>query len=476
MSDFHFIAVLTYGTEKQRDVSSFKIGHGAGADVLLALFGSRATETTPPRAGYRYIHLDGHAATHRNYLVLRVTPEEKVQVEAICRKQGSFPWVYLWQDNCWLEFPCAPQAHYIDPSSYGGSQPKFPPGAAKFIMPSQPAASDDEDASSDANVGVTLTQSGDWWWIAGETYPHRESLRAAGAKWSKTRREWYYKGRALPQAIRDLAEANQQVPIDPISTTLVPMPTAPIPAPIVVEVKPDNVQSALERLKATPKIVAATNRAESKRGTASIAQEYVGELTGSITGNVHCFGYAVDRGVCVYLNFGGPRTAVEAIRAKFSKGEIVSCVPWDSAAVELTPGEGNTGKYRDFMQNIPEARYTSVILLHEQITEPNYGGKSRTCIVRTDEAQGVAMLKHHVTQLVNVPVFDGWTDYLWTAGELACLVTRPIRAGGIDLWAVDLDADAWTRLICGGLEKGLITLPMNESHQPVDLPTPIAHP
>jgi len=74
--------------------------------------------------------------------------------------------------------------------------------------------------------------------------------------------------------------------------------------------------------------------------------------------------------------------------------------------VELTTGEGNAGKYRDFMQNIPEARYTSVILLHKQITTPNYGGKSRTCIVRTDEAQGVAMLKHHITQLVNVPVLD----------------------------------------------------------------------
>jgi hypothetical protein len=188
-------------------------------------------------------------------------------------------------------------------------------------------------------------------------------------------------------------------------------------------------------------------------------QEYVGELTGSITGNVHCYGYAVDQGICVYLNFGGPRTAVEAIRAKFSKGEAVNCVPWNGPSIELTPGEGNTGKYHDYIHNISEARYTSVILLHEQITAPNYGGKSRTCILRTDEAQGIAMLKHHVTQLVNIPVFDSWADYLWDAGALASLVYRPARAGGIDLWGVELDAEAWTRLICGGLEKGIITLP-----------------
>lgn len=51
-------------------------------------------------------------------------------------------------------------------------------------------------------------------------------------------------------------------------------------------------------------------------------------------------------------------------------------------------------------------------------------------------------------------------DYLWDAGTLASLVYRPMRAGEIDLWGVELDVDAWTRLICGGLEQGLICLPI----------------
>ena len=45
------------------------------------------------------------------------------------------------------------------------------------------------------------------------------------------------------------------------------------------------------------------------------------------------------------------------------------------------------------------------------------------------------MLRHHVTQLVNVPVFEMWAAYLWDAGTRANLVSRPVRAGGIDLQA-----------------------------------------
>jgi len=488
MSDFFYVAVLTYGSEKQHGVSCFKIGSGSGADVLLALFGDRAKEVALPKASYRYVHVDVKGfRTHRNYLVLRVTSDEKAQIESICRKNGSFVWVYLWEheERHWLQFPNTPAARYIDPTSYGGACPKFLPSHAGFVTPS---SLNDEQEPEDAK-GITLKQSGDWWWIAGDTYAHRETLRSAGAKWSKSRREWYYKGADLPQAIRDLAAVNESKPVSTAPeaeqvvtsdrtrlavvkhnvppSTLAPShdfpPSPAVAAPVIpiaaasAPAKPDNVQFAIQRMKDAPQVV--TTAQTVKHDTCGIAQEFVGEPTGSITGNVHCYGYAVDLGICVYLNFGGPRVAIEAIRAKLSKGDIVTCASYDHPAVELTPGEGNTGKYHDYMQNIPEARYTSVILLHEQITTPNYGGKSRTCIIRTGEAHGVAMLKHHITQLVAVPVFDTWADYLWDAGALASLVVRPLRAGGIDLWSVELDADAWTRLICGGLREGVIHFP-----------------
>lgn len=478
MSDYQFIAVMTYGKEKHGNNSYFKLGRGAGADVLLALFGSRARELAAPRASYRYVYVaDPNATTHRNFVVLRLTPDEKAQVETICRTLGSHPWVYLWESEHrrWLEFPCAAQANYLDPASYGSAHLRFPPSAARFVTPSR---QDDTAAEAKPSTGITLTQSGDWWWIAGDTYPHREVIKHAGAHWSKSRREWYFKGQVLPQSLRDLAKVSQPQP-EQAPVEVIPAPKVEIPVVVPVSdipkdsPKSDNVQYAIQRLKDAPAGVKSVS--PPRNGPAAINQEYVGELTGSITGNVQCYGYAVDQGVCVYLNFGGPRTAVEAIRARFSKGESVNCVPWSGPSVELTPGEGNTGKYRDYMQNISEARYTSVILLHEQITAPNYGGKSRTCIIRTSEAQGVAMLKYHITQLVNIPVFDAWADYLWDAGALACLVSRPVRAGGIDLWAVELDRDAWSRLICGGLEQGLITLPTNPGYRSIDLPTPIVH-
>jgi uncharacterized protein YodC (DUF2158 family) len=190
-----------------------------------------------------------------------------------------------------------------------------------------------------------------------------------------------------------------------------------------------------------------------------IPQAPCGELTGSITGSVWCYGYAVHEGICVYVNMGGPRMAVEAIRAKLVKGDIVSCVPWDGASVELTAGEGNTGRYTAFTQHLPEAKFTSLILLHEMVMQPTYAGKSTGFILRVSDEQAAAQLRQHVTRLVNVPVFPEWTGYLWQAGQSAMLVRRTLGAGGLDVLAVDLDIDAWTRLIAGGLSQGILCLP-----------------
>lgn len=71
----------------------------------------------------------------------------------------------------------------------------------------------------------------------------------------------------------------------------------------------------------------------------------------------------------------------------------------------------------------------------------------------------MAQLRQHVTKLVKVPVFPEWMGYLWQAGQAAVLL-RPTRTGGdVKLWTLTLDADAWTRLITGGLAEGVIRLP-----------------
>ena len=43
------------------------------------------------------------------------------------------------------------------------------------------------------------------------------------------------------------------------------------------------------------------------------------------------------------------------------------------------------------------------------------------------------------------------------------LVSKTRGAGGLDVLAVDLDADAWTRLITGGLANRVISLPQSMS-------------
>ncbi|MBE2271703.1 MAG: hypothetical protein IAE80_25945 [Anaerolinea sp.] len=231
------------------------------------------------------------------------------------------------------------------------------------------------------------------------------------------------------------------------------------PVPMPANGEPlDAVQTAIHSVRAEP--IAAVQGASLTTGRITrIEQAYVGELTGSITGEVFCFGYAVHEGICVYVNMAGPRMGVEAIRAKLSKGDQVSVVPPDAPAVELTAGEGNSGMYHPYLHYLPEARFASLILVHDWAVTPNYGGKATTFIFRTSEAQAVAKLKHHVMQLVNIPVFEHWSAYLYEAGQRAMLVRKARSAGGIDLLSVDLDVDAWTRLITGGLEQNLICLP-----------------
>jgi hypothetical protein len=339
-----------------------------------------------------------------------------------------------------------------------------------------------------------------WWWLTGETYPHRELLKRCGARFSSRRRAWYWIGETLPAAIQALVteldpSPQEQPPVSvmppelkrqilavlaeddaremaahdepPKADILVPETpeTPPIriskPVPLPVKGELDAVQSAIHAVKAQPSaLVTTTTTANGRLGR--IDQAFCGEISGSITGQVFCYGYAVHDGVAVYINMAGPRMAVEAMRAKLSKGEHVTVVPPDAPSIELTAGEGNTGMYHAYLHYLPEARFASLILVHDWAVTPNYGGKSTTFIFRTSDAQAMAKLKHHVTQLVNVPVFDAWSAYLYDAGQRAMLVRKTRSSGGIDLLSIDLDVDAWTRLLTGGLLQGVIRLSESE--------------
>ncbi len=512
MADTHIIAVHTYGSQRVKHprtkqmISAHKIGYTSAApDVLLALYGSKAHDVSSKQASYRYIQIDGETSVRHGYLLLKLTNDELAQAEAVTRQHQRAA-VYRWHDNRWLEFPHGRNPAYSD--LIGRSGPDFDPSGYRPVSPSTGEKETAVEGIRAEKIQRSPTEK-PWFWLLGETYPYRETLKRYGARFSSKRRAWYYTGWELPEAIQQLITASVDATPDPptdivptmspalqeailevlgrddeAEATSCPVPTdlslsqtseparlpddtetPPIrviqPVPFPVEGQPlDAIQSAIVQAKSyTAPVLQRSSSGDGKRMLRQIGQACVGELTGSISGNVYCFGYAVHDGMCVFVNMGGPRTAVEAIRAKLSKGDIVSVTPWDGPAVELTAGEGNTGLYHDFFANIPEAKFTSLILCHDWMVTPNYGGKATTFILRTDEAQAIAKLKQHVTELVKIPVFDDWASYLYHAGQTAMLVRPTKSEGGIDLLTVDLDVDAWTRLITGGLSKNVLQLP-----------------
>jgi hypothetical protein len=502
------LAVATYSSQRikhphtKKTISAYKVGYTSAASaVLLALFGNKARDVSPRQASYYYIQIDAEVTVRHGFILLKVNDEELARADSVTRRFHRAA-VYHWRDGKWFELPTSQNNQYSEATTRSGC-PTFDPAGFRLVSP---ATGEKEAAVEGIRVEKSQRDPNQkpWFWLLGDTYPHRETLKRWGARFSPKRRAWYYIGWELPEDIRllvthitettnaeteapsaptmspeleaqilevlaeDDAVARHEAVSDTVEVDHVELPTEADkpavrvmkPSSIPVDGTPlDEVQTAIVQAKTKPTSVLRQTAVSQKRTLTAIGQSYVGELTGSISGDVHCYGYAIHEGICVFVSMGGPRMAVEAIRAKLSKGDIVNCTPWDAPAVELTAGEGNTGMYHDYMQNIPEAKFTSLILCHHLLVNPNYGGKSTTFILRTDEAQAAAKLKHHVTELVKVPVFDEWAGYLYHAGQTAMLV-RPTRsAGGIDLLTVTLDIDAWTRLITGGIEQGVIALP-----------------
>ncbi len=498
----HIIAISSYGSHRVKNthtgqrVSAQKIGYSSAASaVLLALYGDRARDVSSKQASYHYIHIDAEVTIRHGYILLKVSDAELASVEAITR-QTHRPAVYRWRDDAWVEFPSLKSPDYAP--VIGRSGPGFNPTGMRVVSA---ATGEAEAALAGILVEKTQRSASDqpWWWLRGDTYPHRETLKRWGCRWSKRRKAWYFVGAELPDAVQQLIEqvntpSDESVSDDdhdPCSVEeaaailgLRVKDSAPVDAsyneeppayegateseeakirvikPVLSDDDADPITTAVRQTRPdTMPVVQSTLTTNGRRNLVRISQVACGELTGSITGNVWAYGWAVHEEICVFLNTGGPRMAVEAIRAKMSKGDIVNCVPWDAPSIELTAGEGNSSMYSAFMQNIPEAKFTSLILCHELLTAPNYGGKSTTFIFHVSDEQAMAQLRHHVTKLVKVPVFPEWTGYLWQAGQSAMLV-RPTRAGGdVKMWTITLDDSAWTRLITGGLATCAITLP-----------------
>jgi hypothetical protein len=691
----HIIALNTYGSHRVTDprtkqtVSAYKMGYSQPtALILLSLFGEQARNVTPRQASYHYIHLQSEVSVHSGFILIQVDEPQLDKVLKITRTHPSdFLGVYLWRDEQWWIFPTQ-QGDFQ--TAIGRSGPAFNP------LSYRPRTIDGQRPSPVSGIIAEKSQrSADdtpWWWLTGDTYPHREALKSAGCRWSKLRKAWYFIGLQLPQAVENLLDKPQETPEE---TPLAPEPEddAPcslaeasailgLPAPgpdrnprldepaptrrfaigekvyvtqsvtasdgtqlhkgwdgrivefhaklpqslvkfgswtafvqdeflastpphqfelgqrvylahtlrvsmdgpkegqllpmdaagVVVrryEYKPsaqyqhrlaydvkfddhglhslfqdalrdeptaipgivrhetlhvmfgvrieDVMRAEMERRQSIPQDyklldeladvepeppqiddvpqenaapedaapppirrlpahepdkrlaqITMTPRTSprapiQRTNLARIEQRFVGELSGSISGSVYCYGYALHKDMCIVLNLGGPHMAVEAIRARLNNGEVVNLTHHNGPSLDLEPGwdeEGAPlkGAYTVFVQNLPEAKFTSMILCHKHLVEPRYQAQGTTYIIRTDQEQAQAHLLKHLRAMLNVALFDEWDDYLWQAGEIANLL-GPTRSEALDVLALHTDAEAWMRVITGGLARQLIRLP-----------------
>jgi len=407
MSDFYFIAVLTYGTERHGDKSDFKLGNGSGVDVLLALFGDRAHEFVAPRGSYRYVHVDVKGfRTHRNYLVLRVTDEEKVRVEAICRTKGSFTWVYLWESEGrrWLEFPSTPQAHYIDPSSYGGSSPKFPPTHAALVTPSRLTETPEMETTGNGSNGLTVEQSGNWWWISGDTYTHKETLKAAGGRWSKKRQQWYFIDDALPERIRALVAMPDGSKVVPL---IIPVPPTPPEFPTPLE-----SEEAVEVVSRVGEVLMRSVRTD--------------DVTAALVAHIH----DSERGKPVLIDFVGSRNAVKQLLSKPFNPAYMG-VKADAHAFTVVDGERYTG-FR-----LPDNGYKALTTtLNGRVLEGRIVALDATTAAPRTECYVLVMDRIELPRVgLSEPIEETWLRYI----RYRQTPNRPEFAGYTPPpWAADL--------------------------------------
>lgn len=490
-----------YDKQLGQKVAAFKMGPIEALVALAGLGPQRARRVVPRReGGYTYVQLlkdyERDIRRENHYLVFEIDEAQQAAVERITRQIDLPCRAFRLQDGQWLHFPTKTQSDYQPPDESRRRYLRLPatPGSSLAIQTTA------ELSGSGLTIARTEKAGGDpWWWIGGDTYPHKDLLRRKGCRWSRKRKQWYFIGHDLPAEIAAMVESvPEDEPDEPepvAKVTEAPVETLGLsPAGNVEHPKPepeehsgprivpppviptsadnaaDDIQQALVAVQSRqyPKIKQQTIPANKLQ---AIGQSPIGELSGNISGSVYCYGYAQHDGLLVYLNLGGPTTAVEAIIARVQAGKPVNLNRWEGPAIELmtnptpdSPQNPDRVRLEVFSQYLPEARFRSSILVDRRLAHPEAGGAGVTFIIRTDEAQAQALLLHHVREACSLPVFDDWAAFLWDAGQTAGLV-RPTRSkGGIDLLTVLLDDDAWSRLIAGGIAQETIQLPEETHH------------
>ena len=80
-----------------------------------------------------------------------------------------------------------------------------------------------------------------WWWLSGNTYPHRQLLKQQGARFSGKRRAWYFIGWELPASIRQLLAPELEAASVAVETDDALASTNHIEVASAINVKPTDV-------------------------------------------------------------------------------------------------------------------------------------------------------------------------------------------------------------------------------------------
>lgn len=206
---------------------------------------------------------------------------------------------------------------------------------------------------------------------------------------------------------------------------------------------------------------------------ALITPTYCGELSGAISGGVHCFGYLRLGSHLVYLNMGGPRMAVEAIRARLSRGEGIHLTPEDGDPITFEVND--MGKFEDYAENMSQHHFQNTLLIHRNMT-PNYREKDKLTfafIMAQSPKQVYHVFHQHLHKLLGIAVFPHWIPTLWATGMSADIILKceGVGAGG---YGVYLKWEDWQSIIAIGVSTGV--LPLSETGETAQTVTIIPRP
>lgn len=402
-----------------------------------------------------YLSLDTIPALPDNYLLFHLSPDEVLLVEEIC-KQFNFARAFRWWLDTWWEFPGKVEPRYVSTKNLHQAIPQFNPEKhAQYALTTggTPSPIPEPAAPQPSASGLILEKDRATWWIKGDTYPHRETLRAAGARWWRSGSCWYITGN-LPESIQAL--------IDPDNLSKL-LPTIPA---LDKQKTPQMVQSPEaqhDHSSHTKETVHAQNTTARPAVPVSPAlyqppQVYLGSITGA-AGDAFAFGAALGLdGTLLYLDLVGSKTAVESVWAQLDLGRMLKIISLEHRTEHALIGE--KAGFKRFQRGLITGA-EHLLILHKDVAETIYPDTAQTAIFYPDHAQAVARLIYHLTQLVTVPIFPEWHDYLWRLGEQHRLI-MPCKCLGVTkpyCYRLLLSAKRWTEIICAGLKTKTICLP-----------------